>query len=275
MGASNAMSAFRLYAGKIPPLSMNVLTFMALVSMDKDREPKYWEGHEALAVHCMGRDEASIDDSDLRAVRRAITPLFKAGAITVAQHSSGRGEKGGRATYQLHLVTPAQDGNRPVDDEVPPCAAPDGNRPVDTGSTGRNSAEHRTESDRAPDGNRPAKEYEETEELEKPEEQSLLSSDSVPVGAREARDGPDLAIPARDAPKPPRHPAGDVQPPLMAVVPDAESPPGSRARCRYPDCPTRADPVGDDGLHDTCRYLAGIKARSPHPGQARERTEAS
>src|ERR1700748_2097128 len=110
------MAAFRLYAGKVTPLAMNVLTYMALVAMDRDREPKYWEGHKALAVHCLGREEESIDDSDLRAVRRAITSLFKAGAITVAQHSSGRGEHDGRVTYRLHLATPAQDGKRPVDD---------------------------------------------------------------------------------------------------------------------------------------------------------------
>lgn len=198
MGASNALSAFRLYAGKLPPLSMNVLAYMALISMDRDREPHYWEGHKALAVHCLGRDEESIDDSDLRAVRRAITPLFKAGAITVAQHSSGRGEKSGRVSYRLHIATPAQDGNRPVDSEALADPAPDGNHPVDTASIGRNVVEHRTECDRAPDGNRPPKEYQETEELEEEQEYSLLSSDSVPVGAREARDGLDQAMSVRE-----------------------------------------------------------------------------
>lgn len=200
MGASNALNAFRLYAGKVPPLSMNVLVFMSLVSMDRDSEPKYWEGHEALAVHCLGRDEASIDDSDLRAVRRAITPLFKAGAITVAQHSSGRGEKRGRVSYWLHLVTPAQDGKRPVVDQAPTGFAPDGNCPTDAVSIGRNMAEHRTESDRAPDGNRPAKEYEETEELEEIQEYSLPSSDPVPVRAREVPDESDETMSVRGIP---------------------------------------------------------------------------
>jgi hypothetical protein len=191
VGASNALDAFRLYAGKVPPLAMNVLTYMALVAMDKDREPKYWKGHETLAVHCLGRDEASIDDSDLRAVRRAITSLFKAGAITVAQHSSGRGEKGGRVFYRLHLVTPTQDEKRPVDDAPPTDLAPDGKCPVDTGSTGRKVVEHRTKSDRAPDGKRPAKEYEETEELGEKQEYSFLSSDPVPVRARKVPDESD------------------------------------------------------------------------------------
>lgn len=201
MGASNALAAFRLYAGKVPPLSMNVLVFMSLVAMDKDREPKYWEGHKALAVHCLGRDEASIDDSDLRAVRRAITPLFKAGAITVAQHSSGRGEKRGRVSYRLHLITQAQDEKRPMGDQAPINPTPDGFRPADAASIGRNMAEHRTESDRIPDGIRPAKEYEETEELEEEQEYPLPSSDPVPVRARKAPDESDEAMPVRVIPQ--------------------------------------------------------------------------
>jgi hypothetical protein len=174
-----------------------VLVFMALVALDKDDEPRFWLGHEAIAVHCLGRDEASVDDSDLRAVRRAITPLFEAGAITVAQHSSGRGERFGRATYRLWLTAPAPDEKRPVDKRSATELAPDGNRPMDMASTGRKVAEHRTECDRAPDGNRPPKEYEETEELVKTQDHPLLSSDPVPVRARKVRDGPDAASPVR------------------------------------------------------------------------------
>jgi hypothetical protein len=222
VGASNALAAFRLYAGKVPPTALNVLVYMALVALDRDDDKRYWLGHEAIAVHCLGRDEASLDDSDLRAVRRAITPLFEAGAITVAQHSSGRGEKGGRATYRLHLVTPASDEKRPVDNQPSAASAPDGNRPVDTASTGRKVAEHRTECDRAPDGIRPPKEYEETEELVKTQDHPPLSSDSVPVRAREAPDGSGkavrvramtplwpAAVPPPGPPAPPAAPADD------------------------------------------------------------------
>jgi hypothetical protein len=223
---------------------MNVLAYMALVALDRDEAPHYWEGHAALAVHCLGRDEASIDDSDLRAVRRAVTPLFKAGAITVAQHSSGRGERRGRVSYRLHLGMPAQDGFRPVDNPGAADPTQDGNRPVDTASTGRYVAEHRTVRDRAPDGNRPAKEYEETEEQEEIQEHSLPSSDPVPVRAGEARDGPEEVTSVRL-----------IASPLLAVVPDAEKP-----RCRYADCPGRAEPLSGDEYHpSTCAYLVTIK----------------
>lgn len=223
---------------------MNVLAYMALVALDRDEVPHYWLGHEALAIHCLGRDEASIDDSDLRAVRRAITPLFKARAITVAQHSSGRGERRGRVSYRLHLDMPAQDGFRPVDNPSGAAVAPDGNCPVDTGSTGRKVTEHRTVCDRAPDGNRPAKEYEETEEQEEKQDHSLPSSDSVPVRAGEARDGPDELTSVRT-----------IASPLLAVV-AAEV----KSRCRYDDCPGRAEPVDDDRYHpSTCAYLVNFK----------------
>lgn len=161
MGASNALAAFRLYAGKIPPLSMNLLTYMALISLDRDSEPRYWEGHAALAVHCLGREEAPVSDSDLRAVRRAITPLFAAGAITVARHSSPDREKP-TVSYRLWLTAPAPDGKRPVNNRRPTGASPDGNRPP--------------------------KEYEETEEREEKQEYPLPLQRAVPVGPREPGD---------------------------------------------------------------------------------------
>jgi hypothetical protein len=215
VGASNALSAFRLYAAKVPPTALNVLVFMALVAMDRDDPPRYWLGHEALAVHCLGRDEASITDSDLRAVRRAITPLFEAGAITVARHSSGNARKHTTVEYQLHLVTPASDEKRPVDNRP----APDGNRPSADGVIGRNAAEHRTKSGSAPDGNRPAKEDEEEQEREKPEEYPPLSSDSAPVRAREASDGSGKTAPARVKPLWPA-----AVPPPGAPVSQADDP---------------------------------------------------
>lgn len=259
MGASNAIAAFRLYAGKIPPLSMNVLTFMALVAMDKDSEPEYWEGHGALAVHCLGRDEASIDDSDLRAVRRAITPLFEKGAITVTRHSSGRGEKGVTARYRLWLVTPAPDEKRPVGNQGAVNPSPDGNRPMAGAGVGRKVADHRTESGRAPDGNRPAKEYEETEEQEEKQEYPLPSSDSVPVRAREVSDE---AIETMSVP---------VIPPRLAAVP-----PSGASRCRYTACGSPAAPIGDDGYHERCRHLAAVKALAPAPAaRMREHPESA
>lgn len=223
MGASNALAAFRLYAGKVPPTALNVLTYMALVALDRDEEPRYWEGHEALAVHCLGRDEAAIDDSDLRAVRRAITALFDAGAVTVVRRSSGRREKNLTAQYRLHLVKPAPDEKRPTE-TAPMRPSPDGNRPTSEVITGRKVTDHRTESDRSPDGNRPPEEEEDHKERDKTsEEYSLPSSDSAPVGARE--------------------------------VPDE----AHEMACRYSGCQKRPAPIDSDGFHENCRYLAKVK----------------
>jgi hypothetical protein len=55
--------------------------------------------------------------------------------------------------------------------------------------------------------------------------------------------------------------------PLMTVVP-----PAAGEHCQYDKCGTPAEPVGDDGYHDRCRYLNDIKARA---AKAREHPEAS
>lgn len=147
MGSANALAAYRLYGGKIPPVSLNVLAYMALVALDKDKEPAWWEGHEMLAIRCFGRPEP-VGETDLRAVRRAITPLFGAGAITTIRHGSGTRGRLITVRYRLWLDQPA----------------PDGKRPKQAPRIGRKVVVHRTESDRAPDGIRPPKEEEEKEE---------------------------------------------------------------------------------------------------------------
>ena len=147
MGSANALAAYRLYGGKVPPVSLNVLAYMALVALDKSAEPSWWEGHEMLAVRCFGRAEP-VGDADLRAVRRAITPLFAAGAITTIRHGSGTRGRLITVRYRLWLDHPA----------------PDGKRPKHASCIGRKVVVHRTESDRAQDGIRPPKEKEEKEE---------------------------------------------------------------------------------------------------------------
>lgn len=57
-------------------------------------------------------------------------------------------------------------------------------------------------------------------------------------------------------------------PPPLAPVPGT--------RCQYPECPARAAPVEDDGYHETCRYLAGVKALAPSPQeQMQERPKSA
>jgi hypothetical protein len=59
--------------------------------------------------------------------------------------------------------------------------------------------------------------------------------------------------------------------PLMAAVPTPEG-----SRCAYDGCRVSAAPVADDGYHESCRYLADVKARAAPPTvQAREHPEAS
>src|SRR4051812_14821525 len=81
VGASNALAAFHRWAGKIPGTSMQVLTYMALVSKDKDDWPWYGQGQESLAQFALGRDNPG--RADVRAVSRAMQPLLDAGAVTV------------------------------------------------------------------------------------------------------------------------------------------------------------------------------------------------
>ena len=149
MGAANALAAWQLYAGKVPATSMNVLAYMAVVALDKHPEPSWWEGHEMLAIPCFGRSEP-IGPADLRAVERAITPLFQACAITTVRHGSGRLERRITVRYRLWLTQPAPDVFR---------------RKLKL-STRRNSVEHPTFSGQAPDEKRRTKEKEEEEERE-------------------------------------------------------------------------------------------------------------
>jgi hypothetical protein len=95
---------------------MNVLLYMALVARDNDAEPQWWEGHDVLAMHVFGRqptdDQKRVSRSDLRAVERAITPLFSAGAITTIRHASGHHDHVVTVRYRLWLNGPAPDEER-------------------------------------------------------------------------------------------------------------------------------------------------------------------
>jgi hypothetical protein len=190
MGAANSLAAYKLYAGKIPPTSLAVLVYMALVSLDRDSEPHWWEGHAMLAVRCFGYPEP-VADAGLRAVRRAVTPLLEAGAITTTRHGSGRKGRVTTARYRLWLTAPAQDGKRPVD------------KP----STGRKTVEHRTVSGRTQDGNRPTKEYEEKEERDNTGVLALDGTEEgAPAAPTAADQDPDFSVSGHD-PEPHRQAA--------------------------------------------------------------------
>ena len=245
------MAACRLYSGKLPSKSMLVLNWMALVSLDKDAEPWWSQGHEELAKMPLGRPEP-ITAADLRAVERAITPLFERGAITVDRHSSGRPGNPQHARYRLWLRYPAPDENRRVEHRSAPVEerraqrrraaadiaavqdlrsaespAPDENCRVLDASTRRKVVQHPTKSDGTPDEKRRTKEYEEYEEREEKQEEIISSSNSVPLRAREASDG-----------------EADTDLVTASTTGDETAP--APRKCDYAGCPTPEKPLSDN-----------------------------
>jgi hypothetical protein len=102
MGARNVIKAYLLYAGKVPSTSMQILAYMATVSKDADEYPWYSQGHEALAIFALGRPEPA-QRADIAAVERALTPLFKAKAITTDRKAARRRDGPSTARYRLEL----------------------------------------------------------------------------------------------------------------------------------------------------------------------------
>jgi hypothetical protein len=102
MGATNVALAFQIYAGKVPPTSMQVLLYMALVSKDADANPWFSKGREALAEHALGRT-VPFDRADARAVERAVEPLLAVGAIETDRRASVRRDGSSTARYRLNL----------------------------------------------------------------------------------------------------------------------------------------------------------------------------
>jgi len=101
MGAINARAAFK-FAGLVPPTSLACLVYMALISMDTDEKPWFGRGHEALAEHVFGK-KPPITESDLRAVRRAISPLLAAKALVVDRRAAIRIDGANTVRYRLQL----------------------------------------------------------------------------------------------------------------------------------------------------------------------------
>lgn len=102
MGARNVLRAYALFAGKVPPLSMQLLGYMATVSKDADESPWFSQGNEALAVFAFGRRQP-ITESDLKSVQRALRPLFEAKAITQDRAPAPRRDAPSTARYRLEL----------------------------------------------------------------------------------------------------------------------------------------------------------------------------
>lgn len=187
MGASNVAAAFATWAGKVPPLSMQVLTYMALVSRDADRQPWFGQGHAALAVHALGRAEP-VTKADIAAVERAVAPLAKAGAIKADRRASVRRDGPSTVRYRLVLWTvdvPRNSGGvnaEDIDQSTVDNPAEDPQRPTESGTdVPRNPEPRPTESVATPPGNRGTEEPGGTTRSEEEEEVvDLLAAVTVP-----------------------------------------------------------------------------------------------
>lgn len=201
MGASNALAAFRRWAGKVPASSMMLLTYMALVSKDKDDWPWYGQGQESLAEFALGRENP--DRTDVRAVSRAMQPLLDAGAVTVDRASAARADGNSTARYRLNISDRADaerrkweethDGKRRTSkpDQDPQRTTKNG------GDVRRKVARRTTVSDATYDENRRTKEEEDQEERENQGISGSSQTASHSSRAREPSDEPPNVIPIR------------------------------------------------------------------------------
>lgn len=171
MGAANAIAAYRAWS-HLGDRALRVLAYMALVARDGDAEPWFGLGHEALSEQALGHPLNGNEkdrEAALRAVRRAITELHQAGAITTAKRPTNQGR---RVHYRLWIDGPSPDAQRPtipapVDNPGPKpvenSPSPDAQRPTTPPVVGRKFDGHRTNSGQSPDENRPTHIEEEEE----------------------------------------------------------------------------------------------------------------
>lgn len=115
MGAHNAFAVYRLY-GHLPATTVQLLNYMALVSLDHDPNPWFSMGHMALAKHALrreitcecGRSSCRACKPHLQAVYRGLKPALAAGALTVDRGPArSRTDAPCTTRYLLHLREPA------------------------------------------------------------------------------------------------------------------------------------------------------------------------
>jgi hypothetical protein len=162
VGATNALAAIERFGGRVPATSLVLLIYMSLVSKDAHDWPYCRLGQHALAEFALRRPNP--DETDLRAVQRALKPLLDAGAVTVDRAGAQRSDGNVTARYRLNLHDRADkaraewegtpDGKRRVSDR-----RRDPQHPTKSGGdTRRKVTRHPTVSDETPDENRRPKE---------------------------------------------------------------------------------------------------------------------
>lgn len=165
MGAGNVKRAFEVWGGKLPPLSMVLLLYMANASLDRDGKraqpdkidtwPWFEGGYDRLAVEALRR---KADINGRRAVSRAMEPLLKHKVIKTERKASNRGEDNSTARYRVNLRPDGTVMLTQTTETVVRTSSPnDEIRPVER----RNVVNRATVSDPSNDGNRRGKEYEE------------------------------------------------------------------------------------------------------------------
>lgn len=297
MGAANAIRAYATYGSVLGDHAMRVLAYMALVSADRDTEPWFGLGAEALSELALGRPVPARDDDPkeheaaLRSVGRALGDLKAAGAIRTAERAKFGARVAQNARYRLFLDVPhtddapakpasraagqhaPSDAQRPVDsgDALPPQTRPsDAERPMASdaerscgGETiGRSAVDHRTLSGYPQDAERPTKE-------ERGGRGAKINSS--PVGDRKL-----------EGSQPRRDPPGDDQLILGGGTARARAAARSRARPDVPLLPgavlatTEPDTAGQDPRVDarvvaaTTRALADVLHVAVDAAWARE-----
>lgn len=118
MGARLVAATLNPHWSHLGDRAFRVLTIMALTALDTPRNGQeaglYWAGHEYLCAVMYGTDDPA--ENQRQAVKRAVRELVKAGAIEVAQASTGRR----RARYRVTADQLRNPVDNPVDNRPKP-----------------------------------------------------------------------------------------------------------------------------------------------------------
>lgn len=149
MGAGNVKAVYGNWGHLVPDPAFRLLVFMALSTKDDDDPPTCWHAWQSLALG-LGRRPPH-DDSDRRAVGRAMKQLRDVGAVEGDRRSS----PGRTARHVLLIHGPTTgDATRPVNVGRDATGTGDATRP-----------ERGTPDDRIGDATRPLEEHQEHQGL--------------------------------------------------------------------------------------------------------------
>lgn len=120
MGAGNILRVYHAWSSTLTAKPLCMLAYMATIARDNDAEPWYGLGHEDLAHMVLGLTVPSEDEdpklraTQLRKVRRHITALHNARAITTRDRATFGALGTSYVVYRLHLDGPAPESAAPA-----------------------------------------------------------------------------------------------------------------------------------------------------------------